>query len=69
MHSDNGSNFIGAQRELRQALIEMDQEELKTEMLKENCDWIEVKLNLLSASYMGGIWERQIRTYGQMARK
>ena len=62
MHSDNGSNFIGACRELKEALAEMDQTQVKSEMLKENCDWIEVKLNVHSASHMGGIWERQIRT-------
>ena len=31
-------------------------------MLKESCDWFEVKLNVPTASHMGGIWERQIRT-------
>ena len=62
MRSDNGSNFIGARQELRQALAENDQGEVKAEMLKEICDWIKVKLNVPSASHMGGIWERQIRT-------
>lgn len=62
MRSDNGSNFIGARRELKEALAEMDQSQVKEEMLKENCDWFEVKLNVPSASHMGGIWERQIRT-------
>ncbi|XP_067034777.1 uncharacterized protein [Acropora muricata] len=62
MRSDNGSNFIGARRELKEALAEMDQDQVKIEMLKENCDWFEVKLNVPSASYMGGIWERQIRS-------
>ena len=62
MRSDNGSNFIGARRELKEALAEMDEDKVKAEMLKENCDWIEVKLNVPYASHMGGIWERQIRT-------
>ena len=31
-------------------------------MLKWNCDWFETKLNVPSASHMGGVWERQIRT-------
>ena len=55
MRSDNGSNFIGAPRELKEALAEMDQDQVKAEMLKENCDWVEVKLNVPT-------WERQIRT-------
>ena len=62
MRSDNGSNFIGARRELREALAEMDQDQVKVEMLKENCDWVEIKFNVPSASHMGGIWERKIRT-------
>ena len=62
MRSDNGSNFIGARRELKEALAEMDQGQAKTEMLKESCDWVEIKLNVSSAGYIGGIWERQIRT-------
>lgn len=62
MRSNNGSNFIGARRELKEALAEMDQDQVKTEMLKENCDWLEVKVNVPSASHMGGIWERQIRS-------
>ena len=62
MRSDNGSNFIGARRELKEALAEMDQNQVKQEMLKESCDWFELKLNAPTASHMGGIWERQIRT-------
>ena len=60
MRSDNGSNFIGARRELKEALAEMDRDQVKVEMLKENCDWFEVKFNVPSASHMGGIWEHQI---------
>ena len=62
MRSDNGSNFLGACRELKEALAEIDKEKVKSEMLKENCDWFEVKLNPPYASHMGGTWERQIRT-------
>lgn len=46
MRSDNGSNFIGAWRELKEALAEMDPDQVKTEMLKENCDWYEVNLTV-----------------------
>lgn len=62
MRSDNGSNFIGARRELKEALAEMDEDKVKAEMLEENCDWIEVKLNVPYACHMGGIWEQQIRS-------
>ena len=60
--SDRGTNFVGARRELAEALEEMDQERVRSHLLKENCDWIDMKMNVPSASHMGGIWERQIRT-------
>ncbi|XP_028519132.1 uncharacterized protein LOC114576535 [Exaiptasia diaphana] len=49
-------------RELKEALNEMSADKLKAEMLKDNCDYIEFKMNVPSASHMGGVWERQIRT-------
>ena len=63
MRSDNGSNFIGARRELKEALAEMEQNQVKQEMLKESCDWFELKLNVPTASHMGGICRlRVVRT-------
>ena len=59
MRSDNGTNFVGAERELRQALQEMDQKQITQHLLSQNIDWI---FNPPSASHMGGAWERQIRT-------
>ena len=53
MCSDNGSNFIRARRELNEVLAEMEQRQVKQDMLKENCDWFELKLNVPSASHMG----------------
>ena len=62
LRADQGSNFIGARRELREALNEMDQDKIKSDLLKRNCDWIEFNFNAPKASHMGGVWERQIRT-------
>ena len=62
LRADQGTNFIGARRELREALGEMDQDKIKSNLLKMNCDWIEFKFNAPTASHMGGVWERQIRT-------
>lgn len=62
LRSDRGTNFVGARRELLEALKEMDGEAVKGELAKSNCDWIETKFNVPSASHMGGVWERQIRT-------
>ena len=62
LRADQGSNFIGARRELREALSEMDQDKIKSDLLKMNCDWIEFRSNAPTASHMGGVWERHIRT-------
>ena len=59
MRSDNGTNFVGAQCELLQAIEEMDHEEICTKLKKENIDWI---FNPPAASHMGGVWERQVKT-------
>ena len=62
LRCDQGTNFVGAKNELVQSLREMDQDKLRTELLKENCDWIEFKMNVPYASHMGGVWERLIRS-------
>ena len=56
---DRGTNFIGAEAELKKAIKEMDDQEMKAELRKENIDWIK---NPASASNFGGVWERQIRS-------
>ena len=62
LRSDQGSNFVGAKRELKEAVAEFDDNQIKEELLKNNCDWIIFKMNVPFASHMGGVWERQIRT-------
>ena len=64
MRSDRGTNFIGAERELKSALEEMDHKRLQEISSKEfNADWlINWSRNPPAASHMGGVWERQIRT-------
>lgn len=62
LRSDQGSNFVGAKRELKEAVAEFDDSQIKEELLKNNCDWMTFKMNLPSASHMGGIWECQICT-------
>ena len=59
LRSDQGTNFVGAENELKRALQEMDDEEIKAELLKHNIDWIR---NPATASNFGGAWERQIRS-------
>ena len=60
--SDNGKNFVGAENELRREYKAMDHTKISEFLLSESCDWISWKKNPPSASHMGGIWERQIRS-------
>nr|XP_021335998.1 uncharacterized protein LOC110440142 [Danio rerio] len=59
MRSDNGTNFVGAERELREALKNLNQITIEQAMLQKNIKWI---FNSPAASHQGGVWERQIRT-------
>jgi hypothetical protein len=56
---DQGSNFIGADNELKAAVGEMDQERVKEYLLQQQCEFI---FNAPHASHTGGVWERQIRS-------
>ena len=62
IYSDNGSNFIGADNELKRAFEEMDNEKIQAFMQEFGEDWIKWKRNPPVASHMGGVWERQIHS-------
>ena len=63
IRSDNGTNFVGADNELTRAFKEMDHERLGAALGEMGCDWmITWKRNPPTASHMGGVWERQIRS-------
>ena len=59
LRSDQGTNFVGAENELKRSYQEMDDERIKAELLKHNIDWIR---NPAMASNFGAAWERQIRS-------
>ena len=59
IRSDNGSNFVGADRELRNALKEWNQAQIAKFLSQKEIKW---SFNPPTASHMGGIWERQIRS-------
>ena len=61
LRSDRGTNFVGAENELKNALNELDNDRLRQYLLHENCDF-DFKMNFPSSSHMGGVWERQIRS-------
>jgi len=62
MRSDNGTNFVGCNNELKRCLQEMDQLKISRFLLSNNADWVKWKFNPPYASHMGGVWERQIRS-------
>ncbi|XP_053686825.1 uncharacterized protein LOC128736374 [Sabethes cyaneus] len=57
--SDRGTNFIGASRELREALKGFDDEKLKLEFVGPDTKWT---FNPPSAPHFGGCWERLIQS-------
>ena len=56
---DNGTNFVGASRELRTAIKEWNKTHVEKWCQQRNIEW---KFNTPLASHQGGIWEREIRT-------
>ncbi|XP_072043045.1 uncharacterized protein [Amphiura filiformis] len=59
IRSDNGTNLVGAEREMRKEINTWNQSRIHDSMLQKNVDWI---FNPPAGSHHGGIWERQIRT-------
>jgi hypothetical protein len=57
--SDNGTNFVGADRELRNKFRDIDFNCISNEMV---CRRIEWRFNPPLASHRGGVWERMIRS-------
>ena len=58
LRSDNGTNFVGAERELREALSAIDHSKIQSALLQKGIDW---SFNTPGASHHGGVWERLIR--------
>ncbi|XP_013386926.1 uncharacterized protein LOC106156278 [Lingula anatina] len=42
------------------AFMDMDQDKIRRELLKDHCDWIQFEMNVPHASHMGGVLERMI---------
>ena len=56
---DRGTNFVGACRELKEAAKEICSENVAKILHEFECEFL---FNVPSASHMGGVWERQIRS-------
>lgn len=59
LRSDNGTNFIGAERELKRAIQEWNISRIENTLTQKGIKWI---FNPPTASHHGGVWERLIRS-------
>lgn len=59
MRSDNGTNLVATEHEIRQAMKEWNKSQISEALLQRGVTWI---FNPPAGSHHGGIWERQIRT-------
>ena len=62
IRSDNGTNLVGTDNELRKALKEMNQKQIRDYLLRNGTVWITWYKYPPGASHMGGVWEYQIRS-------
>ena len=60
IYSDNGSNFLGALNVLSNVKVDWNLPRIHDFLLVQKVKW---RFNPPDASHMGGIWERQIRTF------
>lgn len=65
IYSDNGSNFVGAEAELREPIRALSQNSISRYLLSQEVDWF---FNPPAASHRGGVWERMIRTVREVFR-
>lgn len=59
LRSNNGTNFIGAEHELREAVGKWNHAQINDTLLQKGIRWI---FNLPAGSHHGGVWERLIRS-------
>lgn len=65
MRSDNGSNFVSAERELREEIAKWNQQKIYQFLVQRNVEWV---FNPPAGSHHGGVWERYIRTVRKLMR-
>ena len=60
IRSDNGTNFVGGERELRESMREWDKSDKVQGLLaSKSIEWV---FNPPAAPHMGGVWERQVKS-------
>ena len=59
VRSDNGTNFVSGEKEIRLAIKEWNHQQINQFLLQHNVQWI---FNPPGGSHHGGVWERCIRS-------
>ena len=59
IRSDNGTNFVGASKELKQAIKNIDQNTVNKHLVAKGIKW---KFNPPVSPWMGGIWESLVKS-------
>ena len=59
VYSDNGSNFVGAAKELRDGFKRLNKNLVHNRLIRQGIDWVFLPP---AASHQGGVWERMIRS-------
>lgn len=59
LRSDNGTNFVGAERELRVAIERWKHAQINSTLIQKGITWI---FNPPSGSHHSGVWDRLIRS-------
>ena len=65
LHSDNGSNFVGAEKELKDSVRRWNQTYVQDMLSQQEVEW---KFSPPAASHQGGVWERIIRSIRKIMR-
>lgn len=63
--SDNGTNLVGAERELREGIRNWNIKQMHDAFLQDEISW---NFNPPAASHQGGVWERMIRSVRKVMR-
>jgi hypothetical protein len=59
LRCDRGTNLVGGIKQLKAALDNINDDQVREFLLNQSCDYI---TNFPHSSHQGGVWERQIRT-------
>ena len=62
MRSDNGSNYVVAVKKFRNSFKDINHSKINEYLQMHGAYWITWINKSPTASHMGGVWERQIRT-------